>query len=351
MLALLASLSWSGCTPPPPVDDPACVDLAWADEDRDGFGGVFLGRVCARGPQEVGNGDDCDDRDPEVRPGAADGCDGIDNDCDLEVDEDAERFSWFPDDDRDRFGDASREVRACSLPGSGFVRIAGDCNDARADVNPAEVEICNGGVDDDCNGFVDDADPGLDPRTTTVGYPDEDRDGFGNWFYGERRCALPPGWVENGDDCDDTNDRSYPGAVEICDERDNDCDGAVDDDDDHVSPGSQIELFCDLDADGFGDPAALCRVCLPTVGIAVLDDSDCDDDDPLATVEQEWLADTDGDGFGGLPARHVQCLNPDDGTVPEALGIDCDDDNATIYPEAREIPGDGIDQDCDGTKD
>ena len=113
------------------------------------------------------------------------------------------------------------------------------------------------------------------------------------------------------EDCDDTDPTVFPGAEEVCDGVDNDCDGDVDDDD---------------DLDGFG----VCEDCDET-NAAIHPDAaeDCDgvDNDCDALVDES--PDTDGDGWG-------LC----DG--------DCDDDNASIHPGAEEICGNGLDDDCDG---
>jgi hypothetical protein len=98
----------------------------------------------------------------------------------------------------------------------------GDCNDADASINPAASERCNG-VDDDCDGSVDD--------TTLTYYSDADGDG-----YGDEATALvltctqtaPAGAVVVGGDCDDANPNVHPNLVELCDQLDNDCDGSVD---------------------------------------------------------------------------------------------------------------------------
>lgn len=57
----------------------------------------------------------------------------------------------YADVDEDGFGDPEAFLSTCDAP-EGFVAIAGDCNDARADVNPREDEVCGDGVDQDCDG-------------------------------------------------------------------------------------------------------------------------------------------------------------------------------------------------------
>jgi hypothetical protein len=90
-----------------------------------------------------------------------------------------------------------------------------DCDDNNAAVHPGAVEVCDDGVDNDCDGLVDCADPDC-----TCGHC-VDNDGDGYYVY-------DPVWCPAGNDCDDTNPNVYPGAPELCDGIDNDCDGVID---------------------------------------------------------------------------------------------------------------------------
>ena len=75
-------------------------------------------------------------------------------------------------------------------------------------------------------------------------------------------------------DCDDQDPRRHPGADEVCDRVDNDCDALVDEEDADLTGG--VLLHADGDRDGFGDPTATTMVCADRAGL-VDDDSDCDD--------------------------------------------------------------------------
>jgi hypothetical protein len=119
------------CIPPP-------------DADGDGFPALA---VCgATGPA------DCNDADPAIRPDAPELCDGVDTDCDGLVDEDAGEGSWFLDADGDGYG--AQPGTGCR-PVTGASSLSGDCDDANPDVSPAAREACNG-IDDDCDGVVED---------------------------------------------------------------------------------------------------------------------------------------------------------------------------------------------------
>jgi hypothetical protein len=83
--------------------------------------------------------------------------------------------------------------------------------------------VCDG-VDDDCDGTPDDG-----ASDQTPYWLDRDRDGFGDPATAANGCSPPAESVGNDDDCDDTNAGVYPGAIEVCDDIDQDCDSVVDD--------------------------------------------------------------------------------------------------------------------------
>jgi len=146
-------------------------------------------------------------------------CDEVDNDCDREVDEGVTR-SFFADADNDGHGDPSAEVTACFAP-SGYTTIGDDCDDARIDVNPDVAEVCDG-VDNDCDLDADDGLPFSD------WYADEDGDGFGDPNSVVSLCAPLGGFVADATDCDDTSAARFPGAPELCNLHDDNCDGVDD---------------------------------------------------------------------------------------------------------------------------
>jgi hypothetical protein len=166
-------------------------------------------------------GADCDDTNEAIHPDADERCNAIDDDCDGAVDEDAvDAIALFADADADGYGDV--EIGTSCAPAAAQTATAGDCDDAKPGVHPGALEICNDGVDDDCDGAADDADD--DPSETTDFYADADGDGYGGGAP-LPACEPVPGHSRtDGSDCDDTDAAVHPGAVEMCNGMDDDCD-------------------------------------------------------------------------------------------------------------------------------
>ena len=146
------------------------------DTDGDGFGQLsesFL--TCDAPDNAVDNAEDCDDDNPDVYPGAEEYCNGIDDNCDGQIDEGTavDAMVLFYDADGDGFG-AGQSVQSCAILSS-HVAFDGDCNDGNSSISPDALEYCNG-FDDDCNGSVDDS-----AVDTVVYYTDSDSDGHGSW--------------------------------------------------------------------------------------------------------------------------------------------------------------------------
>src|SRR5262249_30169129 len=108
-------------------------------------------------------------------------------------------------------------VTACVRP-DGYRDAGGDCDDANPAAGPTVTETCDG-IDDDCDGHVDES------NGTHAYYRDADRDGWGDPARSvELETCMPPlGFVARPGDCNDAADAIHPGAREVCDRIDSDC--------------------------------------------------------------------------------------------------------------------------------
>ncbi len=267
-------------------------------------------------------------------------------------------------------GDASAVASqsSCDVDGDGFESLTcggSDCDDGDVTVNPEAREVCDGAgdlVDEDC-----------DP--STLGDRDSDGDGEVS-----ASCCNPglEGVLACGTDCNDGDVSVRRTAQELCNERDDDCDGEVDE-----GEGLTELLYYDLDGDGDGDKnleaVEVCRGkpryvsnhgdcdegdgdpdsqvtvaarLVNSLSVEVCDglDNDCDGKQDENAVAIDWYLDRDGDGFGaqgeaGEPLRACLVVQ---GRSP--LGSDCNDGDARISPGAEEIC-DGLDNDCNGLAD
>ena len=275
------------------VDEDATDETTWyTDADADGYGDPATGvEACSGASDQVDNGEDCDDADDTLSPAADEVCDGIDNDCDDEVDDSPiDAATWYADVDTDGFGDAGAPLVSCDQP-TGFVADDTDCNDGDDAVSPAADEVCDG-IDNDCDGTSDGADA-LDAATF---YADTDTDGYGDAAVSVTACAAPTGYLSDATDCDDTDAAVSPAGTETCNGIDDDCNGATDE----LGATGGTDYYADTDADGYGDAGSVVSACSLPSGYAT-DDTDCDDTE------------------------------------------------AGVNPGETEVCGDGLDNDCDGT--
>ncbi|HMV66106.1 MAG TPA: putative metal-binding motif-containing protein, partial [Myxococcota bacterium] len=336
-------------------------DQCFRDDDGDGYGSTLtiagLDMTCDE-PGRVSTNTDCDDTLSSVNPNATETVgNGIDENCNgTEI--------CYDDDDDDGFLDTTNDTRSsadvdCTDPFEGTSSDPKtDCDDTTASRSPVATEICNG-VDDDCDGLIDDADPNLSGGT--LWYRDVDGDGAAGSASTLRRCVQPAGYYATTTDCNDSSNTIYPGATEVpADGVDQNCDGVdtcyVDNDRDgfggtvtaagndltcgNVAGESATNTDCN-DAQAAIKPTAT-EICNST-------DDDCDglvdDADPSRSGGTTWYLDADRDGHAGSATTAQRCLQP---AGYYAQATDCDDANAAAYPQAAEIPADRIDQDCNG---
>jgi hypothetical protein len=204
------------------VDGATTMSRWYVDADGDGWGDdaqPFL-ESCEPQAGRAFRAGDCDDTNPSIRPGVVDGCDGIDQDCDGERDENSPRLAYYDDGDGDGWG-AGAVTFACIPPMDTTTRV-GDCADDDDTRYPSAPEDCNV-RDDDCDGRTDEG------AALTTFYQDADRDGYGRAGGTTREaCVAPTGFADNTDDCDDGNPSRNPGATELCNNVDDNCDMVVD---------------------------------------------------------------------------------------------------------------------------
>ena len=191
----------------------------YADTDDDGFGDPNNTTVACSAPMGfITDNTDCDDNDPYNYPGNTEVCDGQDNDCDGDIDENG-NVVFYADTDSDGFGDPNNTVLACSLP-VGYTIDNTDCDDTDPNSFPGNPEVCDG-ADNNCDGNFDEG-------VLLTFYADADEDGYGDSNVIMTGCFAPVGFVSNDGDCDDADPDNFPGNPEVCDGFDNNCDGIVD---------------------------------------------------------------------------------------------------------------------------
>ncbi len=225
----------------------------YVDTDGDTYGGTSVGKSNCAGP---GNGAvdykaDCDETDATIHPGAPESCDGIDEDCDGRLDNDAVDglFTSYADLDGDGFGAGAME-QSCK---SGGIQSHDDCDDTDASVNPSADDECNG-LNDDCVGAADD-----DKAFWFTFYPDDDGDTYGDAAGAKDACSEPEltGWVDVVGDCKDDDSTIHEGAAEVADDGiDQDCDGkdlVTDTGDADTDSDSDSDTDADTDADSDAD--------------------------------------------------------------------------------------------------
>ncbi|HEX8820208.1 MAG TPA: MopE-related protein [Archangium sp.] len=331
------------------VDEDETLWSSWyPDGDGDGYGrNAGVQRACVAPPGHVGNSTDCDDADAITNPARAEVCDVKDNNCNGTVDEGVQS-TFYRDADGDGHGLPYETVQACTLP-SGYAAVSDDCNDTAApgkgaQIYPGKAEVCDG-LDNNCNFDTDEG-------VKTTFFRDADGDTSGNPLLFTQSCTAPAGYVSSNTDCNDSSNAIRPGATEVCDSKDNDCDAQIDE-------GVLRTFYADADKDGVGtmDPNLKILACTAPAGF-VTTKTDCDDglsatkpgalevcdgrdndcdgllDEGLPTTT--WYPDTDNDGYGAQVSSSVTaCRKPEGEYV--STNTDCDDSRAIVSPGRSEV--------------
>ncbi|GMV43047.1 MAG: hypothetical protein AMXMBFR64_47630 [Myxococcales bacterium] len=349
-------------------EDAFGCDLYYRDFDGDTYGLSASSKcLCApSGDYKVKKGGDCDDAVPSVNPGANESCNNMDDDCDGAVDEEGAIgcLVRYLDLDGDTWGKTNDSKCLCGVVGGYTATKGGDCNDAAPQVYPGATEACNG-VDDDCDGLVDEE----AALGCTVMFLDADADGYGQTLKAKCLCTGTGEYTATlGGDCDDTQVGVNPAAKEVCNGKDDDCDGLVDE---GAAQGC-TNYYKDFDADGYGVTADVKCLCVAEGFHTAILPGDCNDtalttnpgapevcngfDDDCDGLLDEtdaigcdvFFADMDSDGYGADGS--AQCLCKPSATHKSKTAGDCDDTKATIHPAAVEACN-GIDDNCNGQVD
>ncbi len=284
--------------------NPEVCDASNRDEDcdtrtfgfRDGDMDGFVDAQCCNADAMAHNtcGDDCNDSRANVHPSLAEACDGLDNNCNAIVDEDVQR-TFHPDADGDGYGDMAGAAMMGCFPPPHFAEPVGDCDDARSDVHPGAIEVCDGAmVDENCDGAAN-------PASLCQCAGDVSRMCAtlrGVCTAGTERC-VGGGWGA----C------SIQPVAEVCNGVDDNCDGTVDE-------ALSVSCYPDGDNDGYPAAGAVVVHSCPVPG---------------------------RDAFAGCPPNQTN-------RAPIAVDIDCNDTDSTVSPGQPELcDAAARDENCDGT--
>ncbi len=349
------------------IADRDCVDA-----DLDGYGAG------------CNAGSDCNDSNAAIHPGVADNtCNNIDENCSGAADE-----GYVPD--------TTCGIGACLTNNTPSTCVNG-IETLCVPGTPAP-EVCDG-IDNNCDGSVDE---GFGNIITY--YQDADNDTYGNPAISQEGSDCTPiaGYVTDNTDCADDNASINPGATEVCNGKDDDCDAVIDN-----GFESQFQFFYrDVDNDGYVNSTTAIAACAAPPGY--FDNStgfDCNDnntainpgasdancnavdencsgvnDDGYVGIEstcgtgecastgttscvdgvvqqnctpgpgKTYYQDADNDSYGSQDNTTVSCEAPE-GYIDNITVPDCDDNNSAVNPGATEVCGNGIDDNCDGTID
>jgi len=206
------------------TSDVGAVNTYYADMDGDGYGdpnNTIDTTACSPPPGYLTDNTDCNDANAAINPAATEICNGIDDNCNIIIDDGLPVITYYADGDNDTYGNSNSPLTSC-VPPVGFVIDSTDCDDTNSAIHPGATEICNG-LDDNCNGTADDGLP------VVTYYIDADGDGYGNSNIMITSCAQPGGYVTDSTDCDDNNPNVNPGVLEVSNNGiDDNCNGVTD---------------------------------------------------------------------------------------------------------------------------
>lgn len=271
------------------------------------------------------------------------------------------KITWYRDTDDDGYGNSEQSLVQSTQP-SGYVTNKTDCNDYNANINPAQSEACDNGTDDNCNGEIDE---NCDAIKTW--YRDIDGDNYGNPGLSVQQPTKPAYYVDNKDDCNDSDKTMNPGQSEACgDKKDNDCNGQADE----ACP-INTTWYRDTDADGYGNPKTSKQSTTKPVGY-VENNLDCNDSNKNISPKAKEICEPnkiDENCDGQKNEGCVSCyIDRDKDTYGKSSGLatyyakacpvgyvsnktDCNDSNNAIKPGAKENCYNRVDDNCDGKAD
>ena len=358
--------------------DEGVTTTFYEDTDDDGYGDPNNTQDACSAPSGfVSNDDDCDDGNEDINPGETESYDSVDNDCDSQVDEgftptteicdgtdndldgqidENVKITFYIDSDSDGYGVSSTTTLACSVP-SGYASNTLDCNNANSAIKPGVSEICDS-IDNDCDGQVDEGNV-CAPTTPTTPEPetlngescdgvDNDLDGLIDESYdddndGFTSCGTK---VDGSDvivdnvnrDCQPFNGGIYPGASEMCNGADENCNNLFDESFDSDNDGYTT---CGTKTDGsdksVNNVGLDCNDNNKNINPGVKEICNLVDDNCNAQtdegVQKTFYNDKDKDGKGNANDSILACTlpvgyttNKDDCSDNDANDVDLDQD-------------------------
>ncbi|MBK7976779.1 MAG: thrombospondin type 3 repeat-containing protein [Deltaproteobacteria bacterium] len=299
------------------------------------------------------------DGDGDGVPDSTDNCPTVANPGQQDVDSDGvgDACDTCTDVDHDGYGNPASA--SCAHPEA-------DCNDDDPNVNPGHAEVAGNGIDDDCNattldcvdgdgdaysvsggvcGAVDcnDANGQVNPGHAEVagnGLDDDCSAATPDCVDGDGDGSSVSGGVCGAIDCNDSLPSVHPGATEVCNQTDDDCDGSIDE-------GVTTPFYRDADGDTYGNAAITVQACSAPSGYGA-NNTDCNDGNPAVNPGH---AEVPGNGVDDdCNAATTDCLDGDgDGYSPSGGScgpVDCNDGNSNVNPGHAEVYGNGVNDDC-----